>query len=62
MWVKAEWNIQGLYFVDGNLKEKIYGGVTDEFGHNWFPMIVGSNERSLGWMKDSILSLIHYHQ
>jgi hypothetical protein len=36
-------------------------GVTDhEFGHNWFPMIVGSNERLfLGWMKDSILSLIH---
>jgi hypothetical protein len=27
MWqvMKAEWNIQGLYFVDGNLKEKIYG-------------------------------------
>jgi hypothetical protein len=24
--MKAEWNIQGLYFVDGNLKEKIYGG------------------------------------
>jgi hypothetical protein len=22
--MKAEWNIQGLYFVDGNLK-KIYG-------------------------------------
>jgi hypothetical protein len=32
------------------------------FGHNWFPMIVGSNERLFGWMKDSILSLIHYHQ
>jgi hypothetical protein len=23
--MKAEWNIQGLCFVDGNLKEKIYG-------------------------------------
>jgi hypothetical protein len=38
-------------------------GVTDhEFGHNWFPMIVGSNERLFAWMDDSILSLIHYHQ
>jgi hypothetical protein len=41
--MKAEWNIQGLYFVDGNLGR--FMGVTDhEFGHNWFP-IVGSNER-----------------
>jgi hypothetical protein len=33
-------------------------GVTDhEFGHNWFPMIVGSNERLFAWMdEDSILS------
>jgi hypothetical protein len=23
--MKAEWNIQGLYFVDGNLKGEIYG-------------------------------------
>jgi hypothetical protein len=32
-------------------------GVTDhEFGHNWFPMIVGSNEL-FAWMdEDSILS------
>jgi hypothetical protein len=66
MWqvMKVEWNIRDCVFVVGNLKEKIYRGVTDhEFGHNWFPMIVGSNERLLlGWMKDSILSLIHYHQ
>ena len=28
-------------------------GVTDhEFGHNWFPMIVGSNERLYGWMDE----------
>src|SRR5690606_993996 len=28
-------------------------GVTDyEFGHNWFPMIVGSNERLHGWMDE----------
>jgi hypothetical protein len=28
-------------------------GVTDhEFGHTWFPMIVGSNERRYGWMDE----------
>ena len=28
-------------------------GVTDhEFGHTWFPMIVGSNERKYGWMDE----------
>jgi hypothetical protein len=42
---------------------KGFMGVTDhEFGHNWFPMWVQMNVYSLGWMKDSILSLIHYHQ
>jgi len=29
--------------------------VTDhEFGHNWFPMIVGSNERLHGWMDEGL--------
>ncbi|MEO8764541.1 MAG: M1 family metallopeptidase [Ginsengibacter sp.] len=28
-------------------------GVTDhEFGHTWFPMVVGSNERKYGWMDE----------
>jgi hypothetical protein len=61
MWqvMKAEWNIQGLYFC-GSKGEDLWGVTDHEFGHNWFPMIVGSNERLLlGWMKDSILSLIH---
>tara|TARA_B100000925_G_scaffold191829_1_gene145141 strand:- start:554 stop:2539 length:1986 start_codon:yes stop_codon:yes gene_type:complete len=36
-------------------------GVTDhEFGHNWFPMIVGSNERLYGWMDEGFNTLINY--
>jgi hypothetical protein len=35
-------------------------GVTDhEFGHNWFPMIVGSERLfKLGWMKDSFINSV----
>ena len=34
-------------------------GVTDhEFGHNWFPMIVGSNERKWMWMDEGLNTFI----
>ncbi|WP_306350959.1 M1 family metallopeptidase [Flavobacterium sp. '19STA2R22 D10 B1'] len=37
-------------------------GVTDhEFGHNWFPMIVGSNERRYAWMDEGFNSFINYY-
>jgi hypothetical protein len=54
----------GIVFCGWESKGEDLWGVTDhEFGHNWFPMIVVQmNVYSLGWMKDSILSLIHYHQ
>lgn len=35
-------------------------GVTDhEFGHTWFPMIVGSNERLYGWMDEGFNTFIN---
>lgn len=37
-------------------------GVTDhEFGHNWFPMIVGTNERRYAWMDEGFNSFINYY-
>ncbi len=32
---------------------------THEFGHNWFPMIVGSNERKYGWMDEGFNTFIN---
>ncbi|MEO6188133.1 MAG: M1 family metallopeptidase, partial [Ginsengibacter sp.] len=35
-------------------------GVTDhEFGHTWFPMIVGSNERKYGWMDEGFNTFLN---
>jgi len=51
-------NINGMEYpsiVFCNAKSKGAGlwGVTDhEFGHTWFPMVVGSNERKYGWMDE----------
>ncbi|TAE05031.1 MAG: M1 family peptidase, partial [Bacteroidetes bacterium] len=37
-------------------------GVTDhEFGHNWFPMIVGSNERLHPWMDEGFNQFINHY-
>ncbi len=37
-------------------------GVTDhEFGHNWFPMIVGSNERRYPWMDEGLNTFINHY-
>jgi hypothetical protein len=47
----------------------VFDGITDkgsllywvtahEIGHNWFPMIVGSNERRYGWMDEGLNTFI----
>jgi hypothetical protein len=57
----VEWSILELFFCSWESKGDDLWGVTDhEFGHNWFPMIVGSNERLFAWMDEGlILLLIH---
>ena len=50
----------GIVFCSLNSKGAGLWGVTDhEFGHNWFPMIVGSNERLYAWMDEGLNTFIN---
>lgn len=50
----------GIVFCHMNSKGADLWGVTDhEFGHNWFPMIVGSNERLYAWMDEGFNTFIN---
>ena len=50
----------GVSFCYYASKGQSLWGVTDhEFGHNWFPMIVGSNERLYGWMDEGFNSFVN---
>ena len=52
----------GLNFCSWKSKGERLWGVTDhEFGHNWFPMIVGSNERRYPWMDEGFNTFINYY-
>ena len=50
----------GIVFCLDNLKKgNLWGDVTHEIGHNWFPMIVGSNERKYMWMDEGFNTFIN---
>jgi len=50
----------GIVFCGSKATEGNLFGVTDhEFGHTWFPMIVGSNERKYGWMDEGFNTFIN---
>ncbi|MDO6802244.1 M1 family metallopeptidase [Wenyingzhuangia sp. 1_MG-2023] len=52
----------GVSFCSSKSKGARLWGVTDhEFGHNWFPMIVGSNERLYPWMDEGFNTFINYY-
>lgn len=52
----------GVSFCSWKAEEAGLMGVTDhEFGHNWFPMIVASNERLHMWMDEGLNTFMgHY--
>ena len=41
-------------------KPGLYNVITHEVGHNWFPMIVGSNERIHFWQDEGFNTFINY--
>ncbi len=50
----------GIVFCSMNSSGQELFDVTDhEFGHTWFPMIVGSNERLYGWMDEGFNTFIN---
>lgn len=50
----------GIVFCGARARQAGLWGVNDhEFGHTWFPMIVGSNERLYGWMDEGFNTFIN---
>jgi hypothetical protein len=50
----------GIVFCGSRARKGNLWGVTrHEFGHNWFPMIVGSNERKYAWMDEGFNTYIN---
>ena len=52
----------GIVFCSVEARDQGLFGVTDhEFGHTWFPMIVGSDERRYAWMDEGFNTFINYY-
>ena len=50
----------GIIFCQSNMTNGgLWGDITHEIGHNWFPMIVGSNERRFMWMDEGLNTFIN---
>ncbi|WP_229725397.1 M1 family metallopeptidase [Hymenobacter baengnokdamensis] len=50
----------GIVFCGAKARKgNLWGVIDHEFGHNWFPMIVGSNERKYPWMDEGFNTFIN---
>jgi len=52
----------GIIFCQSGLRDgQLWGDITHEIGHNWFPMTVGSNERRYMWMDEGFNTFINQY-
>jgi hypothetical protein len=52
----------GIVFCSWRAKNGgLWGVTTHEFGHNWFPMVVGSNERKYAWMDEGFNTFLNIY-
>jgi hypothetical protein len=58
--IPAGMEYPGIVFCGSGAAGRSLWNVADhEFGHTWFPMIVGSNERMYGWMDEGFNTFIN---
>jgi hypothetical protein len=50
-----------IVFCNRPTAETLYSVTDHEFGHTWFPMLVGNNERSFPWMDEGFNTFMNYY-
>jgi len=50
-----------IVFCNRPTPETLYSVTSHEFGHTWFPMVVGTNERRYAWMDEGFNEFINYY-
>jgi hypothetical protein len=48
-----------IVFCNGRREKGVYGVTTHEIGHNWFPMMINTDERRHAWMDEGFNTFIN---